>query len=98
MNSDKSSLIDKMKSESAGGVTSPVEILNVSPHGFWVMLGDKEYFLDFENFPWFKTATLTALFNVEIYHGEHLYWPDLDVDLDLDRITHPENYPLIAKD
>ena len=24
-------------------------------------------------------------------------WPELDVDLDLDRIAHPEKYPLIAK-
>jgi hypothetical protein len=24
----------------------------------------------------------------------HLYWPDLDVDLSLDSIEHPERYPL----
>jgi len=37
------------------------------------------------------------LFNVELSHGQHLYWPELDVDLDLDRIEHPENYPLVAR-
>jgi hypothetical protein len=85
-----------MKSESTGTDTSAAEVLNVSPHGFWVMVGAKEYFLDFDHFPWFRRGSLEQLFKVELLHGEHLYWPDLDVDLDLDRIEHPENYPLVA--
>lgn len=85
-----------MKSESTGTDISPPEILNVSPHGFWVMVSEKESFLDFDHFPWFRAANLDQLFRVELLHGEHLYWPNLDVDLDLDRIEHPENYPLVA--
>ena len=86
-----------MKSGNIGGGTSAVEILNVSPHGFWLLVGDKEYFLGVDNFPWFQTATLKQLFHVELYRGEHLYWPDLDVDLDLERVAHPEKFPLVAK-
>ena len=86
-----------MKSDSIGTGTSAVEILNVSPHGFWLMVSEKEYFLDFDRFPWFRRANLEQLFRVELLHREHLYWPDLDVDLDLDRIEHPENYPLVAQ-
>jgi hypothetical protein len=85
-----------MKSENIGTGTSVAEILNVSPHGFWLMAGEKEYFLDFDHFPWFRRASVDQLFRVELLHGEHLYWPDLDVDLDLDRIENPENYPLVA--
>lgn len=85
-----------MKSESTGTDTSAAEILNVSPHGFWLMVAEKEYFLDFDHFPWFRRASLEQLFRVELLHEEHLYWPGLDVDLDLDRIEHPENYPLMA--
>ena len=33
---------------------------------------------------------------MQLLHEEHLYWPKLDVDLDLDRILHPEKYPLVA--
>src|SRR5258708_14673594 len=36
------------------------------------------------------------LFRIERLHESYLYWPDLDVDLDLDRIEHPERYPLVA--
>jgi hypothetical protein len=86
-----------MKSEIIGSDTSAPEILNVSPHGFWLMVAGREYFLNFDDFPWFRTATLRQLFNVELHHGYHLYWPELDVDLDLERIARPENFPLIAK-
>jgi hypothetical protein len=86
-----------MRSEHIGTGTSGVEILNVSPHGFWLMVREREYFLPFEDFPWFRTATLDQLFEVELLHEAHLYWPGLDVDLDLDRIEHPDKYPLIAE-
>ncbi|MFN3410340.1 MAG: DUF2442 domain-containing protein [Limisphaerales bacterium] len=86
-----------MKSANIGNATSGVEVLNVSPHGFWLMVAGREYFLGHDDFPWFRKATLEQLFNVELSHGDHLYWPDLDVDLDLDRIVHPEKYPLVAE-
>ena len=86
-----------MKSENIGVATSAVEVLNVSPHGFWLLVKGRELFLAYDEFPWFRNATVGQLFNVELHHGEHLYWPELDVDLDLDRIAHPEKYPLVAK-
>ena len=42
------------------------------------------------------SSDLDQLFKVERLHESHLYWPGLDVDLDLDRIEHPERYPLVA--
>jgi len=85
-----------MKSEPIGTSILDAEILNVSPHGFWLMVAGHEHFLGYDDFPWFRNATLAQLFKVELSHGDHLYWPDLDVDLDLNRIAHPENYPLVA--
>jgi len=72
-------------------------VLNVSPHGFWLFVADKEYFLGFGDFPWFRKASVEQLFNVEFSHGHHLHLPELDVDLDLDRIEHPELFSLIAR-
>jgi hypothetical protein len=86
-----------MKSANIGTDISKVEVLNVSPHGFWLLVGEREYFLAFADFPWFRGATLQQLFAIELSHGDHLYWPELDVDLDLERIQHPENFPLISK-
>jgi hypothetical protein len=33
-----------MKSESIGTSTSEVEVLNVSPHGFWLIVLEQEFF------------------------------------------------------
>jgi hypothetical protein len=41
-----------MKSAALGRSTSPVEVTNVSPHGFWLFVGDQELFVPFKDFPW----------------------------------------------
>ena len=86
-----------MKSANIGTDISKAEILNVSPHGFWLLANGREFFLAFTDFPWFRGATLQQLFRVEFSHGHHLHWPDLDVDLDLERIEYPEKFPLVSK-
>jgi hypothetical protein len=86
-----------MKSANIGTDISKAEVLNVSPHGFWLLVGGREHFLAFADFPWFRGATLQQLFAIELSHGNHLYWPELDVDLDLERIQRPEKFPLVSK-
>ena len=76
--------------------TSAVEVTNISAHGFWVLLGDRELFLAFDDFPWFRDAPFGAILNVERPQPHHLYWPQLDVDVSVDSIEHPERYPLRA--
>ncbi|NOZ70123.1 MAG: DUF2442 domain-containing protein [Deferribacteres bacterium] len=73
---------------------SKPEITNISEHGFWILLKDKEYFLPYKEYPWFKDATIASITNVKLIHGHHLYWPDLDVDLSTDILENPERYPL----
>ncbi len=86
-----------MNSLSLGSSASKVEITNISTHGIWILLDDKEYFLSFEDFPWFKEQQLSSIFNVKMLSPEHLYWPDLDIDLTIEIIEHPERFPLISK-
>ena len=80
-----------------GTATSVPEVTNISRHGFWLLLDGRELFLDFENFPWFKSASVEAILGVERPHPDHLRWPKLDVDLTVDSIEHPERYPLEAQ-
>ncbi len=44
-----------------------------------------------------KDAPIAKLLNVEHPREHHLYWPDLDVDLAIESIRHPEQYPLVAR-
>ena len=80
-----------------GNITSAAEVTNISKHGFRLLLDEEELLLPFEQFPWFRSATVEQITNVERPSPEHLYWPSLDVDLAVQSIRQPEAFPLIAK-
>ena len=86
-----------MKSATPGRSTSPVEVTNVSPHGFWLFVGERERFVAFKKFPWFKDASIRQISRVELPSAHHLYWPDLDIDLAVDSLLHPDRYPLMSQ-
>ncbi len=86
-----------MKSAALGLSTFPVEITNISRHGFWLLLKDEELFLPFSDFPWFQDAAVRKILNVDLLSPNHLYWPELDVDLAVESIRHPERFPLVSK-
>jgi hypothetical protein len=86
-----------MRSGQPGTHTSSPEVTNVSQHGFWLLLDEHELFLPFREFPWFADATIAQLSKVERPLPHHLYWPDLDVDLHVDSIERPEDYPLLSR-
>ena len=83
-----------MKSSKRGARTSDVEIQGVLRDGLWMFIRGREYFLPFGRYPWFRKASLSSLQRVKLLHDHHLHWPDLDVDLDLESLEHPERYPL----
>lgn len=83
-----------MKSLERGRSTSSVEVVNVSPHGIWISVRGKELFLPYDEFPWFQDARLSEIHRVELIHGRFLRWEDLDVELALDSLEHPDRYPL----
>jgi hypothetical protein len=70
-----------------------IEVTHISPHGLWILVAGKEYFLAYEHFPWFQDARLREIHNVELLHGSHLHWPALDVDLCLESLDHPDGFP-----
>nr|VFJ63330.1 MAG: Protein of unknown function (DUF2442) [Candidatus Kentron sp. DK] len=84
-----------MNSSMPGKDTS-VEVTNISAHGVWLLARDRELFMPYEEFPWFKEATVGAILHVEEPSKDHYYWPDLDVDLSREIIEHPERFPLRA--
>lgn len=80
-----------------GAITSAPEVTHVSKHGLWLLLGDEELFLPFEHFPWFRQATIDQLSQVEWPVPDHLYWPQLDVDVCVESIRNPAAFPLLSK-
>lgn len=86
-----------MKSPQPGKRTSGAEVTNVSPHGLWILVDDNEVFASFNDFPWFRDASIAELTHVERPSAHHLYWPALDIDLAVESLSRPEAYPLVSK-
>ena len=86
-----------MKSDAGGKTTLEAEVTQIDKQGIWMLIGEKESFLSFENFPWFRNASVSAIHNVEFLNARHLHWPDLDIDLAIESIEHPDRFPLVAK-
>jgi hypothetical protein len=79
-----------------GESTSLVEVTNISQHGFWLLIENEELFLPFSEFPWFRNVTIGKILHVELPSPNHIYWPELDVDLAVESVRQPKQFPLIS--
>lgn len=86
-----------MNSRPLGTSTSGVEVTNISTHGVWLLTGDKELFMSYDDFPWFKDVPIGKVLKVEEPTPGHFYWPELDVDVGIETIEYPDRFPLKAK-
>ncbi len=82
-----------MKSSRRGKAIS-VSVENITPFGIWLFVKGNEYFLNYRDYPYFREQVLSAIQDVQLLHGCHLYWPQLDVDLEIDNLENPQKYPL----
>ena len=79
------------------GTSTLVSVENITPFGIWLFVKEKEYFLSYQEYPYFRDQTLKSIQNVKLLHDLHLHWPELDVDLEIDNLENPEKYPLKNK-
>ena len=86
-----------MKSAPHGKITSGVEVTKLTTRGFWLLLEERELFLPYKAFPWFREATVREITSVRRPSQGHLYWPALDVDLAVESLEHPERFPLVSR-
>ncbi len=86
-----------MSSVPLGTSTSAAEVTNISRHGVWMLVDERELFMPFDDFPWFRNAPVDSVLKLERPQPHHLYWPDLDIDLTVDTIENPQKYPLKSK-
>ncbi len=78
-----------------GNATLGSEVTNISSIGFWVLVGDKEYFVPFADYPAFKKATVADIYAMTQLSPSQLHWENLDIDIEIDALETPENFPLI---
>lgn len=81
-----------------GTTTFRVEVLRFSEDGFLLHLYEgEELFVGYEDFPWFRNANMEEVMNVSRLNSNHLYWPELDIDIEVESIRHPELYPMLSR-
>lgn len=65
------------------------QVTNIEQDGFWLLVGDGEYFVAFEDYPELRNATIAQIHNFkQSFNGFH--WPALDVDIELDALKYPD--------
>jgi hypothetical protein len=74
-----------------------VIVTNISNVGFWLLVDNQEYFVPFDDYPGFRQASIAQIFGVEQLSPDQFNWPDLDIDIELDALCHPDQYPLVWK-
>ncbi len=73
-----------------------VQITSIERDGFWLLTEVGEFFVSFEDYPDFRSATLKQIFNFKPSNGD-FHWPDLDIDIEVEALQHPERFPLKFK-
>jgi hypothetical protein len=86
-----------MSSLPPGVSTSVSEVTNITAHGFWLFVDDREYFVPFADYPVFRIATVAQIYAVRRIGPTQLHWPELDADIELDALERPDAYPLKFK-
>jgi hypothetical protein len=77
-----------------GTTTSTAEVTNISRHGFWMLVDGRELFSGVRRVPLVQAGLRRGDPQTGPAIARAFYWPDLDVDLGLDSIEHPERHPL----
>ena len=83
-----------MISSKNGISTLEYGITNIERFGIWLLADDREYFIKFEDYPVLKKASIEQLLNIKRISPDQFRWPDLDEDIELESLEHPEKYIL----
>ena len=92
------STVFRRESESNNNsATTLVSVLMINAQGIMLSVQGHDYFLSYNRIPWMLDAPIRSVLNVQMSGSEAIEWPDLDVDLEIDSLRHPERYPLVIK-
>lgn len=72
-------------------------VLMINNQGIMISVAGNDYFLSYNRVPWLKDATVRNILNIKMLGKNAVEWPDLDVDLEVESLKHPERYPLVMR-
>jgi len=69
----------------------------INAQGIMICVNGQDFFLSYNRIPWMREASIKDVLNVQMCGNDAVEWPDLDIDLEIDSLRHPERYPLLIK-
>lgn len=77
--------------------TTSVSVLMINSQGMMLSVLGQDYFVSYNRVPWLRDARVSSALNVRMCGQNAIEWPELDVDLEIESLKHPERYPLVMK-
>ena len=77
--------------------STSARVLMINAQGIMLSVCGQDYFLSYNRLPWMQDAPIRSVLNVRMSGSDAIVWPDLDVDLEIESLRHPERYPLVIK-
>lgn len=84
-------------SSKSGTGISACSVSGINDLGLWILIEDHEYFVPFSYYPGFKNASVKQILNIRFSPPSQLHWDELDIDIEIDALAHPEFFPLVFK-
>ena len=87
-----------MQTDSKNNIkNTSVSVLMINAQGIMLSVLGNDYFISYNRIPWMQDAPVRSVLNVQMSGTRAIEWPDLDVDLEIESLQHPERYPLVMK-
>lgn len=74
-----------------------VSVLMINSQGMLLSVKGQDYFVSYNRVPWLKQASIADALTVQMSGPDAIEWPTLDIDLEVESLSHPERYPLVMK-
>ena len=72
-----------------------VSVLMINAQGMMLSVLGQDYFISYNRVPWLRDARVGSVLNVRLAGPDAIEWPELDVDLEIESLKHPD--PLLMK-
>ena len=69
----------------------------ISRFGIWIYIEDREYFIDFSDYPELKNFTVAELSNYCLDKENNIHWENLDIDIELESLANKDKFSLKYK-
>ena len=88
---------EEERMQKSNSASTLVCVLMINAQGIMLSVQGQDYFLSYNRIPWMQDAPIRSVLNVQMSGPDAIEWPNLDVDLEIDSLRHPELYPLVIK-